>query len=112
MATLAKAAAEGDERALELLVSGRAKSQKSVSADGISCFIGCENGQLFHIDEKGSYIVHFDSRSYGAGGIKKVMLSPKQDVLVAVTNSLTIYAFAIESDLSLKEIGSVSSFRH
>ncbi|XP_075256505.1 intraflagellar transport protein 140 homolog isoform X3 [Convolutriloba macropyga] len=107
MATLARAAAEGDERALELLVSGRIKNQRGNTPDAISCFLGSENGQVFHLDEKGNYVVLFDSNHYGAGGVRRLLIGPTQKVLVAVTSSLTIYAFALESQTSMKELGSV-----
>ncbi|XP_063722149.1 intraflagellar transport protein 140 homolog isoform X2 [Symsagittifera roscoffensis] len=108
MATLARAAAEGDERALEMLVSGRVKNQKgSNAADAISCYMGSENGHLFHVDEKGNYVVLFDSSHYGAGAVRRLLIGPNHHVLVAVTSSMTIYAFGIEGHNSLKELGSV-----
>ncbi|CAG0897138.1 unnamed protein product [Darwinula stevensoni] len=106
---LARAAVNGDERALDLFSNWRPKTggkRQSFSAEmkeHLGCFIGSSSGRIYYVNDQGlcSEVLEAD------GGIKALLYHEARDLLVVITDSLVLGQFQVDSDGALTEISKV-----
>ncbi|XP_063681755.1 intraflagellar transport protein 140 homolog isoform X3 [Bolinopsis microptera] len=106
---LARAAVEGDETALDMFgtwnKSGMGNSLLSqpgqmYAAESLSCYIGSEDGVIFHIDEK----LVLRECSNVETMIKAMLIYEAKNILVVVTTTMMLIQFSCAADGSLTEL--------
>ncbi|XP_023345784.1 intraflagellar transport protein 140 homolog [Eurytemora carolleeae] len=106
MSGLARAAVEGDERALDLFSSWRPKTGRrggyglEEKKENLNFYVGSMTGVIYYLNENGSCMEVLQAD----GAIRTLLYHEYGEVLVAVTESLVVGQFRVELDGTLTEI--------
>ncbi|CAB4033863.1 intraflagellar transport 140 homolog, partial [Paramuricea clavata] len=99
MVGLARAAVNGDEKALDLFSSAKGKKQPS-SQFANSFFFGTADGVVFLVDDKGHTTTSFSVD----GSVKTLLYYEGKDILVTVTENMMLTQHSISLDGNTNEI--------
>ncbi|XP_052768007.1 intraflagellar transport protein 140 homolog [Mya arenaria] len=101
---LAKAAVSGDESALDMFTWKKGKAAKSTTTFGaqesLSFFVGGATGGVYFVSETGSCNLAFKAES----AILKLLYYEEKNILVTVTEGLSLYQHAVMPEGETKEM--------
>ncbi|RZC33588.1 hypothetical protein BDFB_000428 [Asbolus verrucosus] len=109
MEGLAKAAVNGDERALDLFSNWRPKTtarkfRAQDNSDNLSFYVGTQAGSVYYVNNSGSCMEVLNTEGVP---LSYIVHHPLKDALVIMMEGLTVGHFAIDSQGHLNELGKV-----
>ncbi|XP_039255691.2 intraflagellar transport protein 140 homolog [Styela clava] len=104
IASLARAAVSGDEKALDLFATldtkKGSKLQMPSVADGLSFYFGAKNGEIFYIDGKG----HEHQCMKMENSVHKLMYFSAKEALVSISSDLQVVLSRVHGDGKTEEL--------
>ncbi|KAK2157995.1 hypothetical protein LSH36_179g04000 [Paralvinella palmiformis] len=102
---LARAAVEGDERALDMFTwtPGKGPSGKSFSfgpQEGSTFFIGGQNGSVYYLNESGKVVKQFSTD----GAVRKLLYYEEKNILITITTTMMLTQHSVTPDGETREI--------